>query len=284
MIGDGTMKKLFRQVTVSHLQKILIILLVIKGFWFIILNLFLPLTGINYIHENATKALFYKIKLTTNDNKIKKEIQEKPTVKKVFEGKVKDISLLAIYRAQNTTVITVSYKKKTKVMSLGDSLKGFVFESAQNNFVIFTKASKSYKIILNKSKKKQSYIREKKRVQKKTKALSGEISNAGSYKIIDKSLITHYVENIDDIYKNVGITEVRKDNILQGFRISFVRKNSPFSKLGIKRGDMIKAINGQLMNSYGAALEMYKNLEDIENLTLVVVRGKEEMELEYEIN
>ena len=89
---------------------------------------------------------------------------------------------------------------------------------------------------------------------------------------------------MDDIYKNIGIKEIKKGKDLEGFSISFIRKGSPFEKLGIQRGDIIKAINGQKIDSYNAAFEVYKNISNIDNLTLVIQRGKEEMELEYEVN
>ncbi len=114
--------------------------------------------------------------------------------------------------------------------------------------------------------------------------VKGDVVDAGDHKIVDKSLIDHYAKNMDDIYKNIGIVEVKKGNDLQGFRISFVRKGSPFSKLGVKRGDVIKAINGQKIDSYNAAFGVYKNISNINNLTLVIERDKEEMELEYEVN
>ena len=77
---------------------------------------------------------------------------------------------------------------------------------------------------------------------------------------------------------------MKKGKNLQGFKVTFVRRNSPFAKLGIKRNDVIKSINGQAITSYAAALEVYKNIQDAANLSVVIVRGKEEMELEYEIN
>ena len=62
------------------------------------------------------------------------------------------------------------------------------------------------------------------------------------------------------------------------------KRNSDFSKLGLRRDDVIKSINGQEINSYNRAFETYKNIQNVENLTMVIKRGKEEMELEYEIN
>jgi general secretion pathway protein C len=164
-------------------------------------------------------------------------------------------------------------------------------EGAGSNFATFSKDSKIYKINLIKSKKStasKSSIRSASKVlfrsAKASSQIKGEITDGGDHKIIDKSLLDHYAKNMDDIYKNIGITEVKKGGKIKGFRITFVRRDSPFAKLGIKRGDMIKSINGQEINSYNAAFETYKNIQNVENLTMVIQRGKEEMELEYEIN
>jgi general secretion pathway protein C len=89
---------------------------------------------------------------------------------------------------------------------------------------------------------------------------------------------------MDDIYKNIGITDLKEGNKVVGFKISFVKRGSPFAKLGLKRGDIIKSVNGEEINSYNAAFNAYGNIKDVENLTLVIIRGKKEMELEYEIN
>ena len=86
-----------------------------------------------------------------------------------------------------------------------------------------------------------------------------------------------------DIYKNIGIAEMKDGEALKGFWITFVRKDSPFEKLGLKRDDVIKSFNGKEINSYNAAFSIFKNIQNIENATLVIQRGSEEMELEYEI-
>ncbi|MDQ7086276.1 MAG: PDZ domain-containing protein [Sulfurovum sp.] len=112
----------------------------------------------------------------------------------------------------------------------------------------------------------------------------GEVTNEGGVKMIDRSLLDHYAENMDDIYKNVGIKEVKEGKDLKGFKIDFIRKDSPFAKLGIKRHDVIKSINGQELTSYNAAFNFYKDIKNVENLSVVIIRKNEEMELEYEIN
>jgi len=191
-------------------------------------------------------------------------------------------------------VVTIEYKRKTKILGRGDVINGFTLVGGGSNYATFTKDAKTYRVDLIKSKRtsaasssiKPSGSSHKRTPKKSAKPqkVKGEITDAGDHKLIDRSLLDHYAKNMDDIYKNIGITEVKEGDTLKGFKITFVRRGSPFAKLGVKRGDIIKSINGQKIDSYNAAFETYKNIGNVENLTLVIQRGKEEMELEYEIN
>ena len=277
------MKHLFKPQVVKGLWTLLILLLVVKLVWFFVGVLWLPTSGIEHAEEKGGKALYYRVKLSPNGAPAP-TIDKKPVQ---TAGSIKDIKLLAIYNASDVTVVTVEYKRKTKVLAKGEAINGFVLEGAGSNYATFSKNSKTYQITLIISTKGDAGINSTKPSSVPASSggkVEGDVVDAGDHKIIDKSLIDHYAKNMDDIYKNIGIVEVKKGNALEGFRISFIRKGSPFAKLGIRRGDVIKSINGQEIESYQAAFDVYKNIQNIENLTLGIQRGKDEMELEYEVN
>ena len=280
------MKHLFKSKLFKKLFMVLILLILVKLLWFAVGVIWLSPTGIGHDDEITNKSLYYRVKLTPNEvpRPLKKQITK-------IAGSIKDITLLAIYNSKDTTVITVEYKRKTKVLARGDEINGFILEGAGNNFAIFSKKTKTYRVDLFKGKKStssKSSIKPASRAEsipsKDSSKVEGEVTDAGDHKVVDRSLLDHYAKNMDDIYKNIGIKEVKEDGKIKGFRITFVRRDSPFAKLGIKRGDIIKSINGQEINSYNTAFEIYKNIQNVENLTMVIKRGKEEMELEYEIN
>jgi general secretion pathway protein C len=281
------MKHLFKPQVVTGLWTLLILLLVIKLLWFLLEILWLPASGLDQLEERGGKSLYYRAKLSPNE-------APAPVITKKsvpITGSIKDITLLAIYNASDVTVITVEYKRKTKVLARGDEINGFALEGAGNNYATFSKNGKMYKVTLRIISKGNESIQPSKSSLPSSSAPSsrkrkveGEIVDVGDHKIVDRSLLDHYAQNMDDIYKNIGIREIKKGKELEGFSISFIRKDSPFAKLGLKRGDVIQSINGQKIDSHKAAFEMYKNMKNIENLSLVIKRGKEEMELEYEIN
>jgi general secretion pathway protein C len=287
MRKDGIMKHLFNSEIFKKILALLVILLMIKTLWFVVEVLWLPAQGVDNEVEKRPKSLYYRVKLTPNQAAAP-VINTKP--KPVRTGNMKDIKLLAIYGDSEVTIVTVSYKGKTKVLSRGEDINGFVLEGGGLDYATFSKNTKSYKVMLftPKSSGKTSSISAVVNAPKIEKPDSseaiGEVTDMGDHKVIDRSLLDHYANNMDDIYKNIGITEVKNGRNLEGFRLTFVRKDSPFAKLGVRRDDVIQEINGQPITSYNAAFEVYKNIKNVENLSLKIKRGKEEMELEYEIN
>lgn len=276
------MKHLFKPEVAKGLWSLLILLLVIKMVWFVVEVLWLPTIGVEHSEERRAKALYYRVKLSPNDTAAPTTMRPVQTA-----GSIKDIKLLAIYNASDITVVTVEHKGRTKVLAKGEEINGFVLEGAGSNYATFSKNAKTYQINLIVSRKGDGSIKKAQpsaaTASSKTE-VEGEVVDAGDHKIVDRSLVDHYAKNMDDIYKNIGIKEIKKGKDLEGFSISFIRKGSPFAKLGLQRGDVIKAVNGQKIDSYNAAFDVYKNISNINNLTLVIQRGKEEMELEYEVN
>jgi general secretion pathway protein C len=286
MRKDGIMKHLFSSEMFKKILALLVVLLIIKTLWFVVEVLWLPSQGIDPAVQSGPKSLYYRVKLTPNQA-VAPVVNNIPVP--IKEGNMKDIKLLAIYGDSEVTIVTVANRGKTKVLSRGDNINGFVLNGGGLNYATFSKNSKSYKVMLfsPKSSGKSSIVPTvpvpavEKPERSKAK---GEVTDLGDHKVIDRSLLEHYADNMDDIYKNIGITEVKNGRNLEGFRLTFVRKDSPFAKLGVRRDDVIKEINGQAITSYNTALEVYKNIKNIENLSLKIKRGKEEMELEYEIN
>jgi len=258
--------------------------LAVKLVWLAVEMTLLPTVGVNQAEEVGGKSLYYRVELSSNKAPAPKKVDEQPA------GSIKGIELLAIYNAEDTTVVTVMHKNKTKVLARGEEINGFTLEGAGSNYATFSKKGKSYRVDLIKGKKGTGSGSIRTVMPAGSSAVvaasrtEGEVTDAGDHKIVDRSLLEHYAKNMDDIYKNVGIAEIKEGSTLKGFKITFVKRGSPFAKLGLRRGDVIKSINGQEINSYNAAFNVYKNIGDVENLTLVIKRGKEEMELEYEIN
>jgi len=277
------MRALSNPRTINRLIALLLILLLVKLLWLVTEIAFMPVAGVNHTQSKEAKPLYYRIRLTPGSS-----IAPRPKPKKQIAGSIRDITLLGVYHSPSQTVVTVSYKGKSKVLAKGESVNGFVLEGAGSGYALFTKSGKTYRVELLEKKSSGNYKvstpKRKAVVPSSSASPEGEVIDAGDHKIVDKSLLEHYTAHMDEIYKNIGIRDVKKSGRIEGFRVTFVKRGSPFSKLGLRRGDVLKAVNGQPLTSYKAAFDAYKSVSDAAGLTLTIQRGNKEMELEYEIN
>ena len=281
------MKHLFKPNWIKTAIFLLGLLLVLKLLWFAVEVLFLPAQGIDQEKDNGGKSLYYRVKLTPNDAPAP---QKTAPVRHVRSSSIKDIKLLAIYNASDDTVVVVSYKGKNKILAKGEEVGGYRLEGAARNYATFSKESKSYKVMLD-TRNLPSGVRSHQAAGMSVSAGGtlggdgrGEIVDAGDRKIIDRSLLEFYSRNLREIERNIGISESRNGGAMDGFKVNFIRKGSDFAKLGLKRNDVIKAVNGRPITNYKAAMDIYRKVGEMENMTLTIKRGNEEMELEYEVN
>ncbi len=279
---DGSMKQI---INTKHLSTIIFffsIVVVAKVLWLLISLFLLPSSGEGYVQEGKAKALYYRVKLTNAATAIAPVVnrgKKEPVV-----SSMRGIKLLALYNASDALVITVSKGSKTTVLGKGEKIDGFTLTSAGSNYAMFTKAEKEFKLslITVKSSGKSNVTAPRALVGNKEKSDKGIVEEDGR-KLINRDLLTSYTKDVDKIWKDIGIGENKVNGKLNGFKINFVKKGSDFEKLGLKRGDLLMAINAEELNSYGAAMSFFKDIENIENLTLTVQRNGATKEIEYEI-
>ncbi len=285
------MKRLFKPENIKMLIIILSLMLLVKLGWFVVEMTFLSAQGVDYQKPSKAKALYYRTKFATQKLKQRHVVKAKPL------SDISSFKLLALYRSNDRIVITVSKKDKTSVLARGDAIDGYVLNDATAQEAIFLRGGKSYRLrLLEASKDPQAkssvkYVPAKRKKPKKKNipdtpigAPVGEITDADGLRVVDRTLLDHYSKDMKNIWKNIGIKELKENGSITGFKVNFVKRGSDFAKLGLKRGDVIKSINGQELNSYSGAFDIYKNIDTMDSLTLKIKRGKKEMELEYEIN
>ncbi len=275
------MKQIINAKYFSTVIFFLSVVVLAKVIWLAISLLFLPSSGVEYTQEGKAKALYYRVKLTNTAAVI---APVKNTIKKPVVSSMRGLKLLALYNASDALVVTVAKGSKTTVLGKGEKIDGFVLTSAGPNYAIFTKAGKEFKLSLIKIKSSgKSTVGSKAIVSNDEKLNKDAIVEEGGVKRIERDLLTSYTKDIDKIWKDIGISENKISGKINGFKINFVKKGSDFEKLGLKRGDILMGLNGEELNSYGAAMSFFKDINNIENLTLTVERDGTTKEIEYEI-
>jgi len=189
---------------------------------------------------------------------------------------ITNMILKGLYGNSKEGFIIVALKsapKKTFIISIGDTFSGYVLKSIIKNGAIFTKAEKEFVLKI--------------KHDKSSKNVATYITPAeepSSIQSVNRQDIKFYEHNPEQIWKDIAISEIRDGQKINGFKVTSVRRGSKMDKLGLKRGDVIIRANNVELTSYKAAFDLYKKINQLDTVQIVLLRNNEEKELVYEIH
>ena len=282
------MKLLSKDKIMQYAILVLATMGIVKIIWLIIGFMLLDGKDIEYHKSSDVKALYYRTNFSSQ--KLAKVVKPKEVS---FADTIDSIKLLAIYTSSTNTVVTVLKDKKSIVLSTededGNSIDGYVLYGGTLTEALFERDGKNYRISIEEESENSKNSIEYVTVdndsdnEPSTQSNNKDISRSGGVTTLKRDFIKKYTQDMGNIWKNIGINEKVSNGKIIGFQVNFVKRGSDFARLGLRRGDIITAINGNVLDNYAKALDIYKNINSIENLTLTIKRRDEEMELEYEI-
>jgi general secretion pathway protein C len=284
--------------TIGIVVATLLALVITKAMWVAVDVKQLPKKGVDLQKHSDVKRLYYHYNLASKKEKpkaiVKKVNKPKPKPKPKEPEKITKFSLKGLYNSKEKKIIIVEYKNKSYALSINDELEGYKFTKLFAKYAIFQKDGKEYKLDLYKPKKgaRDNMTRptptnnrppEVAKEQKPQDDGLTPIKEDDGTVVIPKSLFNKYQGDYRAIRRNINAVPNMENGKLNGFKISFVRKGSDFSKLGIKRGDIIMAINGEPLDNFKVPLEFFNNASSLSAATFTIKRGNEIKELEYEV-
>ena len=74
-----------------------------------------------------------------------------------------------------------------------------------------------------------------------------------------------------------------RDGRPNGFRLNGLSSDSIFSAIGIRNGDVIHSVNGQVVDSPQRAMELYRSLMTSSRVEMTVERRGQQETLTYQI-
>jgi len=193
--------------------------------------------------------------------------------------KITDFKLKGTYVSGDDSFVIIEDGSETEFIYVGESYQGYKLVHVYENKAIFDKDGEKYELNMYSATSNQDYT------FSKPKKHSAKIVASGNYTVpvdIRKEDINTYVQNPDKIWNNIRINDIRTDDGLN-FKVSYVRAGTIFSSIGLKAGDIITAIDGEVPQSLADVMQYYTNIDDIRNLVLTVKRGNQELDLEFRV-
>ncbi len=122
----------------------------------------------------------------------------------------------------------------------------------------------------------------------RTKPISkaGEIVQQGNNFTLQRNDLNEYLKNFNDIIQQA--TAVPNfvpggGGAIDGYRLIDIAPGSVYEKLGLKKGDVIKGVNGETVDSATKALELYNQLKNSNRVNLDIERNGSKDNLQYDI-
>lgn len=271
------MIKLSNSKIISIVSTLLALLLIAKlislSLWW-----YLPTEGVELNVKKSYQAKYQRVDFKNMLIKSTAPVVEKVEKKASIATSINNLVLKGLYGNKINGYAILAKKaslKKTTIVGIGEVYEGYKLQEIELKRVIFTKNSKEYVLELgekSKASSKSSISRVKK---SNVDAPSHEVS---------KKDINYYSKNPAQIWKEIAISEVKKNGKIDGFRVNRIKKNSKMAELGLKKGDVIIKANNIVLKSYKDAIKLYQNIKNIDAIELVIIRDNQEKEIIYEIN
>jgi general secretion pathway protein C len=245
-----------------------------------IVFILLPRDGVDFI-DDSNQSLSYKnydgfysnAKTITRKEKVKKEVKKERLSRYILK---------AIYSTSlNSGWITIENKedKKSYILSQFEEIDGYILTKLYKNYVILEKQAKEYRLDIKQTNEKITF-----NMSNNIDNIKENIFVDGNSVIVKRDYLNTYVKDIEKVWNDISISEVKKDNKLDGFKVMRVTKKSVFAKLGLKKDDIIKSINNNVLRSNADAFKVYNNIRNAKYLNLEILRNNEILELNYEID
>ena len=140
------------------------------------------------------------------------------------------------------------------------------------------------KVVLNVNGKDEILGIEKVSGSQEIRKPSTKLGAASSQNItVKRSQIDTAVKDVNTLMKQIRIRPNFKNGKPDGFRLTGIRPNSIFYKMGLKSGDIIMGMDGKDIQSVDDALKFYQNLQSSSKVKLQIKRRGRPKTIDYQI-
>ena len=100
---------------------------------------------------------------------------------------------------------------------------------------------------------------------------------------IKKAFLDEQMNNLANILQTAKAVPAIEGGKMKGFLIQTIEEDSIFASLGLGEGDVLKEVNGIILDNAGKGLEAFTALKGSNKIELKVNRGGQEQTISYEV-
>jgi len=259
----------------------LLILLLLAKLVSVIVWWYLPSEGMELNVEKSYRSEYQRVDF--KNMLIKSKVLQAPTntATNTRAYSINSLVLKGLYGSHFNGFAIVAKKstpKDTTIVSVGEVYAGYTLKEIKLTQVIFTRSHKDYVLLLDNAK-----VTSKGKITKIANASNADSMEDVTQRSVSKEDIKTYSKDPSKIWKDIAIAPLKKSGKIVGFQVNRIKAGSKMASLGLKKGDIIIKANNIELKSFKDALNLYKKIDTLKTIALVVLRNNQEKELIYEI-
>ena len=191
--------------------------------------------------------------------------------------RITDLILKGLYGKERKGFVIIALKTQpeaTEVVTIGEAFHGYTLISIHPQSALFEYRGTEYSVMIDTAEIAAEPF----------EAPAADTGAAEAPAQVSREQINSYTKDLNRVWQDIGIREVKNGQKIEGFRVIRIRPGSPFADLGLQRGDVIVKANNKQLDSYAAAMEVYEQIDRLQALELIILRNNQEKELVYEIH
>lgn len=100
---------------------------------------------------------------------------------------------------------------------------------------------------------------------------------------IDREKLRQRVSDLNQLFEELMVMPYIEKGRIHGFKIVNLKERSILGKVGLKEGDLVRAVNGMTLEGIQKTYEIYDKVKNEPSIWLEIQRGKTHRVLRYEI-
>lgn len=176
-------------------------------------------------------------------------------------------------------------QRKEDLYQKGDTIQDMKISDITENSVVLSKGAEKIVLYIDED-EKNVVNREEPVIASKPPKYPDltDIAHPSENKwVVSKEDVLEAAGNISSIMADFKIRPHFSDGKMQGFRIDDIKNDTIASLIGVEKGDIVKKINGETIDSPKKVFDFYRNLERSSVIELEVERGDSTEVFTYEV-
>jgi general secretion pathway protein C len=180
-------------------------------------------------------------------------------------------------------VIEEPRKREQNLFRVGDTLEGAQVKEIRREQVILTVNGRDEVLRMAEAPSRSQPVAANAPAQAPSTPFQEEGGGGSQQVNLSRSEVESAMDNVNSLMRQARIRPHFRNGKPDGLTLSRVRRDSIFTRLGLRSGDIITGVDGQPIQSVDDALKFYNSLKSASNLNLQIRRRGQTQTLQYAI-